>query len=284
MYKTFTHWACVAVFIVCSTQMMFADSPNQKIALVIGNAHYKHLPILKNPSRDALSVARLLSTKGFTTFLIQNATAEEMQKMIGFVANHSKEAAQILIYYAGHNAIKKNTAALLPVDYNPETTPAALTLDTLLAQFNIPFAQKAIIVDACLETENPLAQDAPLSVALPLETLLIFATSYGQAAYDGQGQHSIFTGAFLDHVSNQNSDIETALHSLRKSVIQISQAHQIPVSLSTLTRPYSLENIHIRSTNNALRNTVLQSYSNSGYAQKPLLETISSGLGPVEID
>lgn len=274
----------MVVFMACSAQIMLADTPNQKIALVIGNAHYKHLPVLKNPSRDALSIARLLSAKGFTTFLMQNATAVEMQKMIGFVASHSKEAAQILIYYAGHNAIKKNTAALLPVDYNPETTPTVFTLDALLAHFNIPFAQKAIIVDACLETENPLSHDVPFSVALPLETLLIFATSYGQAAYDGQGQHSIFTGAFLDHVSNQNSDIETALHSLRKSVIQISQAHQIPVSISTLTKPYSLENTHIRSPNSALRNTVLQSYSNSGYAQKPLLETMSSGLGPVEID
>jgi len=265
----------------------FAQTRASKVALVIGNTEYANLPRLKNASNDALAVAQALSDKGFTVFFVRDVNAQELQNSITFVSSRDANAEQIFIYYAGHNEIKNGTTQLLPVDSSAGSgvnTSSALTIPDLLDYFDVPFAQKTVILDTCLqdplEPYNTGMQTLSLPKALGLETLLVFATSFGQAAYDGTGEHSVFTGALLDYMVKDTLNLQNTVQSVRNDVIQSSRANQIPVSVSTLTRPYILDvgKSGLRSFKS--QNDLVQSYSSSGYANKPLLSTISLGINP----
>ena len=254
---------------------------------MIGNTHYQNLPILKNAKNDAVSVAHAFSKKGFTVFISQDADYASLKKALAFVSERASAADQILIYYAGHSAVRNGVAELLAVDSkigDQSTSPLTMTTTDILRYFDYPFAQKAIILDACLElaTDSYGEDQQSLNIprALGLETLLVFATSIGHAAYDGSGLHSIFTGALLDHMIEKEFDLQSTIHAVRKDVIRTSQTYQIPVSISTLTHPYYLASKNLGYNHLNTKSDLIQSYSSSGYADKPLLNQISIGINP----
>ncbi len=275
-------WIC---FLSLGQNALQAQSHASKIALVIGNTEYTYLPRLKNASKDAFAVAQALSDKGFTVFFAHDVTADELKDSLKFVSSRATNAQQIFIYYAGHNEIRNGTTQLLPIDSkanSSEGISSALTIPALLDYFNVPFAQKAVVLDTCLqdppETFNSGLQTLSLPKALGLETLLIFATSFGQAAYDGTGDHSVFTGTFLDYIIKDDLNLQNTVQSVRNDVIQSSRGNQIPVSISTLTRPFILNANDANTRSLKSQNNLIQSYSSSGYANKPLLDTISRGI------
>jgi uncharacterized caspase-like protein len=281
------YFALGLFFLGLGINALYANTHSERIALVIGNTEYTQLPRLKNASNDALLIARALSDKGFTVFSAKDVTSGELRKTLDFVANRAKNADQIIIYYAGHNEIRNGVTQILPIESMGSLgppDPSALSIPDLLGYFNFPFAQKAVILDTCLLTPpgTIFADEQTLSLpkALGLETLLVFATSFGQSAYDGTGQHSVFTGALLDYMAKETFDLQSTIQSVRRDVIQTSQTNQTPVSISTLTQPFVLGATGSKREPAQIQNTLIQSYSNSGFAEKPLLNTISVGINP----
>jgi uncharacterized caspase-like protein len=277
-------WVC---FMGLGQNPLYAQAHLRKIALVIGNTEYTNLPRLKNASKDAFAVAQALSDKGFTVFFVRDVNAQELRDSLAFVSSRAAHAEQIFIYYAGHNEIHNGTTQLMPINSGADAalnSPSALTIPDLLDYFDVPFAQKAVVLDACLQDPpapyNTGLQTLSLPKALGLETLLVFATSFGQSAYDGTGDHSVFTGALLDYMVKDNLNLQDTMQSIRNDVIQSSRANQIPVSVSTLTRPYILDVRGSVIQDFKSQNDLIQSYSSSGYAGKPLLDTISLGINP----
>ncbi len=258
----------------------FANVHNSKIALVIGNSDYEHLPKLKNASRDADSIARVLSSMGFTVFLTQNTNSSDFKRTLSFVSQQAVHANQIIVYYAGHSHMNGNVLELLSINDQAGRASAISTAD-LLDYFDNPFAQKAIILDACLElpldTENSIIQSTNITSNLNLETLLVFATSYGHSAYDGTGSHSLFTGALLDTLMVEKTDLEQTIQSVRSDVAQASRTHQIPVTVSTLTRPFDIHISYSIKGYETSSNILRQSYSSTGFAHKPLLNNLANG-------
>lgn len=285
-YKTLLIiWMC---FYGLNQNPAHAQNHANKIALVIGNTEYTGLPRLKNASKDAFAVAQALSNKGFTVFFIKDVTTAELKDSLAFVSSRAAQAEQIFIYYAGHNEIQNGTTFLLPIDQdagvqgrNTET----LTIPDLLDYFDVPFAQKAVVLDTCLQDPPEILDTGMQTLSLPkalgLETLLVFATSFGQAAYDGTGDHSVFTGALLDYMVKDTFNLQNIIQSVRNDVIQSSRANQIPVSVSTLTQPFILDANSAAMRDFKSQNDLIQSYSSSGYANKPLLDTISHGINPI---
>ncbi|KAB7614732.1 caspase family protein [Amylibacter sp. SFDW26] len=273
-------WVIFIVFISMPISTAIAQPQHIKIALVIGNSNYKTLPNLKNAAGDATAIALVLSDLGFTVFLTQNTTSADLKKTLSFVANQALEADQVIIYFAGHGHSEDGVAALLPIDAN-RTAKNAITAAGLLDYFKNPFTQKAIIIDACLEEIPNGINATSKSILLPAnlypETAFIFATSYGQVAYDGTGSHSLFSGALLDKLVAKETDLIRTIQSVRSDVIQASRSHQMPITLSTLTRPFELKGQTIKYKYAAPAHTVLQSYSSTGFSNKPLLDDLADG-------
>src|SRR5882724_8395610 len=79
--------------------------PEQRVALVIGNSHYKNAPDLSNPDNDAESMAKFLNKAGFevisATDLTQNDMIRVVQDFSAKVAARGPNAVA-MVYYAGH--------------------------------------------------------------------------------------------------------------------------------------------------------------------------------------
>ncbi|MFX8047577.1 caspase family protein, partial [Acinetobacter baumannii] len=75
----------------------------RRIALVVGNAAYEHVPALMNADRDAESVGAALGEAGFARVTV--ATDLDRSQMEGVLRQFADEAAGAdwaLVYYAGH--------------------------------------------------------------------------------------------------------------------------------------------------------------------------------------
>ncbi|HLW93318.1 MAG TPA: caspase family protein [Roseiarcus sp.] len=77
----------------------FAD---KRIALVIGNSHYKNTPALTNPVNDASDVAQALTAIGFEVSLKLDAGKRDVDQALAQFARDSARADAALFYYAGH--------------------------------------------------------------------------------------------------------------------------------------------------------------------------------------
>ena len=65
--------------------ILLASSPANaanRVALVIGNGAYEKVPLLPNPTRDAVAIGDSLSRLGFTVTRLDNGTASAMRKSI----------------------------------------------------------------------------------------------------------------------------------------------------------------------------------------------------------
>lgn len=268
---------CAATFPASPKTDQYAP---QKIALVFGNSEYDFLPNLKNAQNDAFAIARVLSYNGYTVFLVQNGTAEQTKNALRIFNDESKNAQHLLFYYAGHSNIQNGQPNLLPTDYNPNqssTAPSAFTLKSIIAPYQNRLLSKAFIIDACLESQGNNSS-LIIPAGMGLETLYSFSTSAGHVAYDGIGPHGIFTGALLDQIIMGSNDLQLTLRIVRKSVMKASNLAQIPITLSTLSEPFSLNKYSSTSLQGLNNDTIHRSLSSFGYGDRPLLRTLSLGI------
>src|ERR1044071_9863286 len=173
-----------------------------KVALVLGNSRYKEAP-LKNPANDAKAIGEALKTMGFSVALKLDAGRVEMAAAAdAYVQELAKKKAVGLFYYAGHGIQLAWRNYMLPVDADIDTAAdiqkQAVEVNSLLE--GIKRARNAlnvIILDAC--RDNPFGslkgvdQKGLSQMDAPESTLLAYATSPGNVASDGEGEHGLYT-------------------------------------------------------------------------------------------
>lgn len=74
----------------------------ERVALVIGNGKYAHVPELANPANDAREVAALLKTGGYEVTEVVDGTVKEMGVALRTFALAGKNATTAVFYFAGH--------------------------------------------------------------------------------------------------------------------------------------------------------------------------------------
>jgi uncharacterized caspase-like protein len=92
-----------------------AESP-RRVALLLGNADYRHVARLSNPANDARDIGAALERIGFTVMLHLDLDDGEMRRALRDFAKVATEADVSLIYYAGHGIEIDNTNYLIPVN------------------------------------------------------------------------------------------------------------------------------------------------------------------------
>ena len=73
-----------------------------RVALVIGNSAYSHLPPLRNPKNDATDITNRLRQSGFTVVSALDATREDMEEAVYEFSNRLKKGGIALFYFSGH--------------------------------------------------------------------------------------------------------------------------------------------------------------------------------------
>jgi uncharacterized caspase-like protein len=184
---------------------------DHRVALVIGNGGYEHLPHLDNPPNDASLIAATLTSLGFEVIGAKEQTNldhHQFQRVIREFGAKLTGGGVGLFYYAGHGVQVQGVNYLVPVDANP-TTVADVDFDLIDAGLVLKQMETAgsklnvVILDAC--RNNPFGgrglRDAGGGLAqmrAPQGTLISYATQPGNVAMDGIGGHSPYTSALVD--------------------------------------------------------------------------------------
>lgn len=228
-------------------------SAERRVALVLGNAQYQHAAPLANPVRDAQAMAERLKKLDFEVVSGFDLTKPQTQATIAQFAKQVRGADIALFFYAGHGLQVSGKNYLLPVDAALEDETSldfeAVSVDFVLRQMSRETSIRLVFLDAC--RDNPLvdvlAKTAGVNGAssglaeIPIEnggagTLVAFAASPNQLAYDGSGEHSPFTAALLQHIGAPNVSITEAMNRVTGDVFKATAGKQRPwlnVSLTT---------------------------------------------------
>ncbi len=222
-------------------------STQLKIALVIGNSRYAYSP-LKNPSNDARDIAQALNSLNFRVTLKTNANQEQMETAITEFGKKLTEGGVGLFYYAGHALQVNGNNYLIPLDAKiskqSDIRYKAVNLGQVLdgmgeARNGLNIA----ILDAC--RDNPLPRSyrsgsrGLARVNSPEGTLLVFSTSPGSTASDGEGRNGLYTKYLLKHIETPNISIETTLKRVSRDVKKESLNNQTPWMESSFSGDFS---------------------------------------------
>jgi uncharacterized caspase-like protein len=264
-------WLARVVLAVALTFPCAGASASSRVALVIGNSAYETIPALPNTARDADAVRQVLEEAKFEVVHATNANLAGLRTNLESFARKAASASEVVVYFAGHAMQMNGSNYLMPVDLKPAETNImgqALSLDEILKRLDATAAKtKIIILDACrnnpfvrsqnarglavtlLDDPSPnstgsidkaVASEAGLArVASKGGTIVAFSTSPGATAFDGGGQHSPYTAAFLKFVHQPGLPIEQLFRQVRSAVDDTTGGSQLPWETSSLTTSFS---------------------------------------------
>ncbi|MEW6265758.1 MAG: caspase family protein [Thermodesulfobacteriota bacterium] len=221
--------------------------PEQRVALVIGNAAYRTSP-LTNPANDAEDMATALNRIGFTVIKRLNVDRPKMMAAVREFGDKIKRGGVGLFFYAGHGLQVDGENYLVPVDADVQRK-YDVDVTCLKASYVLGAMEEAgnrlniIILDACRDnpfrgfrsTNRGLAQ-----MNAPVGSILAYATAPGSVASDGTDRNGLYTAKLLKHLTTTNLSLLELFMNVRKEVKLASQDKQIPWETHSLTESYYL--------------------------------------------
>jgi hypothetical protein len=216
-----------------------AQTPEKRVALVIGNDAYQTLPRLGNATADARDIGKALEGTGFDTTLKTDVKRRELYQLIdAFAARIAGSPDTVgLFYYAGHGIQTNGKNYLVPVD-------AALTSDADLEAEAVDAGKvlsamdqarnriNIVILDAC--RDNPLPKGRSLargltSMPAPRGTFIGYAAAPGQTAQDGEpGENGVFTGTLIKQLGVPGLQLEEVFKRVIGGVSERTGGKQLP--------------------------------------------------------
>jgi uncharacterized caspase-like protein len=242
-----------AMFLICFALTFCGCSEalaNKRVALVIGNSAYQHVPKLPNPANDADAVGILFKNAGFDSVeMHQNLDVNDMRRAVGDFSNQARDADIAVIYYAGHGIEAGGVNYLIPVDASLrrdiDVEEETVSLDRLLQVMEPARRLRLVILDA--SRNNPFAKSMARTMAshaigrglgrvepATWDTLVAFATRAGSTAADGEGAHSPYTTALLKHLVTPGLDVRLAFGRVRDDVLRSTGNKQEPFVFGSL--------------------------------------------------
>ena len=214
-----------------------------RVALVIGNAAYRNIPALANPTKDAQSMATVLRKLGFKVVEVVDGDKAQMVNAIAQMQTLLQgQQAVGMLYYAGHGLQLDWRNYMVPVDAKlsqaSDVASQTVDIENVIATMKRSATRMNIIVlDAC--RDNPFSGKAGgkglAQLDAPPGTYLAFATAPGNVAEDGDevSGNGLFTQYLLKELQRP-ARIEDLFKRVRLQVRQKSQGRQIPWDSSSL--------------------------------------------------
>ena len=221
----------------------------KRVALVIGNSDYAHVPALANPPNDADDISAALERLGFEIERVSDQSYTDMRQGLRRFRSEATGADIALVYYAGHGIEIDKQNYLVPVDAalrnDGEVEFEAIPLDLVLRSVEGARKLRLVIVDAC--RENPFLASmertgASRSIGRGLarveptgNTLVAFAAKEGTTAADGDDRNSPFASALLSHIEEPGLEIGLLFRRVRDSVLDQTGGQQEPFLYGSLS-------------------------------------------------
>ena len=230
---------------------------DRRVALVIGNAAYKHAAALRNPGNDANDVAETLKKLGFDVLVGLDLDQQGFARTIEQFARTLEDADVGLFFYAGHGLQMNEKNYLVSTNAKLENefllSSETIELDAIVRLMESKVPINLVFLDAC--RNNPLAENLRRSLAslkrgahlgrglAPMEargrdTLIAFAAAPGQEANDGSDRNSPFTTALLKHLPKPGLEVSVMLKEVAADVRRDTRNGQRPQQLSDMTKTF----------------------------------------------
>lgn len=222
----------------------------ERVALVVGNSTYQHIPSLRNPSNDAGDLTAKLEGLGFTVFGGADLDRPALVQALIRFGRAAEKAEVALFFYAGHGLQVDGQNYLVPVDamveFESEIDLSLVPLSGVMQQLERGSRTNIVFLDACRDNpfEKQLAQTSNRS-AMSLSkglgriqsgtgTFIAFATQPDAVAADGTGRNSPFTAALLNHIGTPGQSISDMMIEVRNDVLAETDGRQVPWDSSSL--------------------------------------------------
>lgn len=211
-------------------------------AIIIGNNNYEQATKLVNAVNDSQGVEQMFKKLGYSTTLINDFKRENIADILSDLEDKLKTNVEVAIFYfAGHAFEVDNNNYIAPIDCplgsrdKSNCTHYSLRLKEIIDIFDKSKCSiKIIILDAC--RNDPFGEDdrgegsislAPINVTKGY--IIAYSTSPGRKASDSpERKNSIYTEAFLSHLSEKHLPIESFFKNVRETVYALSEGRQVP--------------------------------------------------------
>lgn len=226
-----------------SADVALAD---RRVALVLGNSNYQHVPALSNPASDARALAAKFREVGFDVVSTQLDVGNlQFKRAIREFKSAAATADVAVIYYAGHGVEINGTNYLIPIDAvlanDRDADDEAVTVERVAESVAGAKQLRLIILDAC--RDNPfsrtmkrrqntalrsISRGLSLVEASGVNMLIAHAAKAGSTAEDVGAEHSPFAKALLNHLFVPGLDIRLAFGRVRDEVLDKTGSRQEP--------------------------------------------------------
>lgn len=240
-------WAVLAALMLGLPFGSAAQAAPAKLALVVGNAAYQHVPGLQTSARDAQDMAAALRALGFEVTLLTDVGSEVFWVVLDTFAKQAQDAETVVFYYSGHAFQRNGVNQLVPVGAKLDSaTPMeqqTWALDDIAKRLKGASSQLLIFLDACRTNPLPDALRAGMADGEGLAqfdggagTFVAFATRPGAVAFDqnASSANSPFTGALLASIRKPGQSISDLMITVRNEVEQATGGEQTPWDQSSL--------------------------------------------------
>ena len=217
-----------------------------RLALVIGNDAYVHVPKLRNARADARAMAHALEDAGFKVSLALDQDRAGMNESLRRFRNNLSGGDEAVFFYAGHGVQLGGTNYLLPVDMKgndvDNVVDDAIRLQRVLDDFAERKTRFALaIVDAC--RDNPFVgsgRNLETRGLVPVQAangqMVIYSAGAGQKALDrlndqDTSPNGLFTRVFVKELGKPGVPIHDAVRNVRQEVVRLANGvvhEQVP--------------------------------------------------------
>jgi uncharacterized caspase-like protein len=221
----------------------------KRYALVIGNASYKHVPVLRNPTHDAEDLSSVLRQLNFDVISLKDATYMEIRSaFLNFhdkLVNGPKDQTVGLFYYSGHGLQSDGENYLVPVDanieYHDDIPRQCFPVQKIILQ-NMERSNtrmNILILDACRNNTFPQITRAPSSGLVEMRkargSFIAYSTAPGATASDGIGRNGLYTQELLKAIQKPVLSLEQVFKEVRINVLRLSGETQYTWDSSNIT-------------------------------------------------
>lgn len=221
-----------------------------RFALVIGNSGYS-IDSLDNTINDANDVSDSFNSLGYAVTTVIDGNRQSMESAITSISKSLTRDSMLVFYYAGHAAQVDNSNYLIPVNEDIKNENdlkyKSVNLDWILGAFKSSLSRTNIIIlDSCRDnpfrdatrgggTRGLTVVSAPASNGTEIKnTAIIYATTDGNTADDGEGRNSPFTSAFLKNINRENETVLDVMTYVTQDVFTKSGGKQEPTMTNAL--------------------------------------------------
>jgi formylglycine-generating enzyme required for sulfatase activity len=238
---------------------------DKRIALVVGNAAYRHqgVPKLANPVNDARAMRDALKNLGFDVIYGEDLDLKGLHRVIGQFADRVGDGDVAMVYFAGHGATFGDTPYVVPVDAEfsslSQVPYELVPVETLIGELRQAKGVRIVILDACRDNgaERELKRQASRGggdvtrglapIRSPGGLIIAYATQYLSTAADDVGgaagglfswmssstRHSPFTAALLSNIATPGLDVKDMFYKVGRDVLAATHGRQRPeISIS----------------------------------------------------